>query len=274
MNGDIEGSNAEFWNELCGAGLAQTLGIKDSSPESLKIFDDWYLDYYPYLLEHVRPERMSGKRVLEIGLGYGTVGQKIAEAGADYTGLDIADGPVRMVNQRLRSNNLAGQAVRGSMLHCPCDSEIFDFAVSIGCFHHTGNVQRCFEETYRILKPGGKAVIMLYNALSYRQWLHWPRDTLISFSRDFGFQRCVTSVTSEERRKAYDANMEGKAAPETVFLTIRQMSGIAKNYKRIRIYKENCEDVCFRGRVLIPRKAILSTWGKLAGLDVYIEAEK
>ena len=37
---------------------------------------------------------LKDKRALEIGLGYGSLSQKMAEAGAGYTGLDIAAGPV------------------------------------------------------------------------------------------------------------------------------------------------------------------------------------
>ena len=47
--GAIDKRNAAFWDELCGSSLAISLDIKDSSPASLKRFDDWYFDYYPYL---------------------------------------------------------------------------------------------------------------------------------------------------------------------------------------------------------------------------------
>src|SRR6476620_4257503 len=109
----IDNQNAEFWNSLCGTSLATALGITDGSEASLKKFDDWYLYRYPYLLKHVPTEMMAGRDVLEIGLGYGTLSQKIAEAGARYTGLDIAVRPVEMVNSRIRQKRLAGKAVRG-----------------------------------------------------------------------------------------------------------------------------------------------------------------
>jgi hypothetical protein len=40
----IDRRNSEFWDELCGSGLAQQLGISDASPESLERFDAAYLD--------------------------------------------------------------------------------------------------------------------------------------------------------------------------------------------------------------------------------------
>ena len=112
---EISKLNASFWDELCGSQLAKFLGIKDSSIESLKKFDDWYFDFYPYLYRHIPFENMKGKTVLDIGLGYGTVAQKLAEAGVGYMGLDIAQGPVSMANQRFAQNTLPGRAVQGSM---------------------------------------------------------------------------------------------------------------------------------------------------------------
>src|SRR5262245_61678582 len=96
---EIDRMNSEFWNELCGTGLAKYLGLPDHSPASLGCFDEAYIAMYPYLLPIIQPERMAGKDVLEIGLGYGTVGQKIVEAGARYTGLDIAPTAVRLTNK-------------------------------------------------------------------------------------------------------------------------------------------------------------------------------
>ena len=166
---DIDKANEEFWNELCGSGLAQHLGIKDHGIKSLKQFDRSYLEFYPYLLKHVPVGEMAGKKVLEVGLGYGTLGQKIVDAGADYTGLDIADGPVNMMNHRLQMQGLPGRAIKGSILQSGLPAESFDYVVSIGCFHHTGNIQRCVNETWRLLKPEGTAFIMLYNQFSCRQ---------------------------------------------------------------------------------------------------------
>lgn len=269
---NIERRNAEFWNELCGSGFAKHLGIKDHSEESLHIFDKAYFDLYPYLLYHVPVHEMAGKRVLDIGLGYGTLGQKIAESGALYTGLDIATGPVNMMNHRLRMKSLPGEAIQGSMLDCPLPDESQDCVVSIGCFHHTGNVQRCFDETWRVLRPGGKAYLMVYNQFSYRQWLKWPRATLKALLST-GSGPDSNSI-SDAQRKAYDADGAGKGAPETVFLSKSQLGNMLSRFSEVRVTKENCDHITLRGRALIPRKALLSTLGRMLGLDLYIYARK
>jgi len=256
----IDAQNAEFWNTLCGTGLAQTLGITDGSPASLKKFDDWYLDYYPYLLRHVPVHTMRGRDVLEIGLGYGTLSQKIAEAGARYSGLDIAAGPVEMVNARLAQRGLPGRAVQGSMLECPFPDESFDCVVSIGCFHHTGDAQRCMDETWRVLRPGGHAYLMVYNRFSLRQWKDFPWQTLAAAWRN--------PKASTAQRAAYDVDTQGRAAPETQFFSVRQLKAMMSRFSAVSCTKENCDDF------ILERKTLLPSLGRALGLDIYIRAAK
>ncbi|WBY00717.1 class I SAM-dependent methyltransferase [Ramlibacter tataouinensis] len=270
---EIDAQNAEFWDTLCGTSLARMLNIEDGSPQSLRKFDDWYLDYYPYLLSHVPVHGMGGKDVLEIGLGYGTLSQKIAEAGARYSGLDIASGPVEMVNSRLTQNALPGRAVQGSMLQCPFPDESFDCVVSIGCFHHTGDTQRCLDETYRVLRPGGHAYLMLYNRFSWRQWNDYPAKTLSAMTRELLGIRENPSST-EAQRAAYDTDTSGKAAPETQFYSVRQIHRMMSRYQSVSCTKENCDDEVRNGVVVRKRSEMLATRGRRYGLDIYIHAVK
>src|SRR2546427_13100962 len=69
---ELDRRNETFWNELCGSGLARALGITDASRESLARFDAAYLALYPYLSRYLVAAAPEGRRVLEIGLGYGT----------------------------------------------------------------------------------------------------------------------------------------------------------------------------------------------------------
>ncbi len=277
----IDRANADFWNELCGTTLARTLGIQDRSPESLRRFDEAYLGLYPYLLDYVQPHRMAGQTVLEVGLGYGTLGQRIAESGASYLGLDLAPGPVAMMNHRLRIHGLRGQAIRGSILACPVSSSSVDRVVAIGCFHHTGNVQRSIDETYRVLKPGGAATLMIYNQFSYRQWMRWPARTLRAW---LSAAAGSAPRPTERQRGAYDSDIGGRAAPETAFVSVPTLRKMLQRFARFEISRENCADVFlgFRlphlnreiGLVLVPRKRLLSSVGRWAGLDLYVTAWK
>lgn len=273
MQQEIDRANAEFWDELCGSTMAQAFQIKDRSLNSLQKFDEIYFNHYPYLLKHVPVEKFKGKKVLEVGLGYGTLGMKIAQSGADYIGLDIAQGPVNMLNHRLKLLNLPGKAIQGSILKSPVADETMDYVVSIGCYHHTGNIQKCIDETRRILKPGGQAFIMLYNQRSYLQWKNWPVKTLLSVLDDYGLVKNEPKI-SLQQRAAYDNNCSGESAPETIFASIAQVKKMMKHFNSVSCSKENWNDLCYPVRRLVPRRILLPTLAKLIGLDIYITAKK
>src|SRR4051794_10759604 len=162
---EVDRENAAFWSELCGSGLARELGISGDEPEALERFDDHYFRFYPYLRGYVNRFDLRGRSVLEIGLGYGTLGQYIAARGAVYHGLDIAPTPVEMMRHRLRLRGTADEerVLQGSALDIPWPDETFDHVYSIGCLHHTGDRGRAVDEVRRVLRPGGVAVVMLYN---------------------------------------------------------------------------------------------------------------
>ena len=257
----VDARNRAFWDELCGTSLARQLGISDRTESSLRRFDDAYLAFYPYLLRRVPVAKFGGKKVLEIGLGYGTLGQQIAAFCGEYSGLDIAKGPVDMMNHRLALRGMGGKAVQGSMLECAFYDSTFDVVVSIGCFHHTGDLQRCIDETYRVLKPGGEAYIMVYNKFSYRNWMRWPVATLKALLQpESGRSR------SQSERKAYDASQTGEAAPETVFTSTAELQHYFKHFSAFSAAKENW------GGLL--RLTLLPVIGPVCGLDIYVAARK
>lgn len=269
-NSDIDAKNEAFWDELCGTALATHLGITDRSVESLKRFDDAYLDFYPYLLTRIPVASFRGKHVLEIGLGYGTLGQKIVESGADYFGLDIAHGPVAMMNHRLNMLAKLDSAQKGSMLDCPFADNTFDIVVSVGCFHHTGNLQRCIDEAYRVLKPGGRAYVMVYNKFSYRNWLGWPMSTFKALLSKADINRAL----SASQRAAYDASSGGEAAPETVFASIAELRQMFRQFSLFEAHKENWGGYSPKGIPILPRKPLLRIIGRSAGLDIYTASTK
>ncbi len=221
--GETDRLNADFWDELCGTTLARSLGIADALPASLARFDRAYFSFYPYLARHVPFADVAGRRVLEVGLGYGSVAQRLAQAGARYSGLDIAAGPVAMVRHRLAQIGQAGEVRQGSVLSAPFPDASFDAVVAIGCYHHTGNMAQALRETHRLLVPGGRASIMVYNAFSYRRWLRAPIATLRHRLR-----KSPAALASARQRGWYDANLAGEPAPVTEFVSIAELRRLAR----------------------------------------------
>jgi SAM-dependent methyltransferase len=266
-------SNEDFWDELCGSQSAKVLGVTDSSQASLKKFDDWYFDFYPYLLNHIPLADLAKVNVLEIGLGYGTVSQRLAEEGANYQGLDIAAGPVSMVNHRLNQMQLPGRAVQGSILDPPFEANSFDAVVAIGCLHHTGDLKGAIDQCWRLLKPGGKLIFMVYYAYSYRRWHQAPEVTFEYLARENKGYRGVVGESSSDERAAYDSSSKGDSAPHTDWISKKSLADYCNRFSSFSGKLENIDrNPPF---VDLPRERGLHTcWPSFVGLDLYATATK
>src|SRR5690606_10080245 len=100
-----------------------------------------------------------------------------------------------------------GEARQRSFLDNGLADASVDAVVAIGCFHHTGDLQGCFNEAWRILKPGGSAHMMIYNRYSHRRWMQQRRDFIRErLLETFGLLR--TALASEAERAANDTDME------------------------------------------------------------------
>lgn len=180
---------------------------------------------------------------------------------------DISPGPVAMMNYRIQETGLNGRTIEGNFLENEFAASSFDFVVSIGCFHHTGSIKKCIAQTFRILKDGGSALIMVYNQFSLRQWINWPIKTMFSLTRK-------KSVADVAQRRAYDRDSKGVIAPFTEFISIRTLKMYFANFSQTTFRKENCVDIRIWRFTLFERKTILPYVGPLLGLDIYIEAQK
>jgi SAM-dependent methyltransferase len=268
VDAQLQASNAAFWDELCGSAMARQLGITDASAESLGRFDDAYLAYYPYLRDYLEREPFAGLSVLEIGLGYGTVSGLLAAAGAELHAVDVARGPVEMVRHRLkllgRGEDAASRVVQASALDLPFADASLDRVYSIGCLHHTGDLPTSIREVHRVLRPGGSALVMLYNALSLRRL------------RAVALPRLLRRGPSAARERAmYDTNSSGEAAPHTDYVSPREVRRLFGDFADVSIDVRNMDPIVLPGGIAtIPRERLLGNLGRVVGLDLYITATR
>ncbi len=108
-----------------------------------------------------------GLSVLEIGCGLGTDGAQFAKAGATYTGVDLTDAAVELAQKRFQLFDLPGTFRTADAENLDFADESFDLVYSHGVLHHTPDTVKAVQEVHRVLKPGGRAVVMLYHRGSY-----------------------------------------------------------------------------------------------------------
>ena len=164
-NAQLKERVRQFWQEHpCGTKFA------DAPPGSRRFYE--LVEEHRYSKEWHIPgaagfSETKNLRVLEIGCGLGTDGAQFAKAGADYTGVDLTDAAVELAQKRFELFGLPGafRTADAERLDFPDDS--FDIVYSHGVLHHTPDTAGAVKEVHRVLKPGGRAVVMLYHRDSY-----------------------------------------------------------------------------------------------------------
>jgi SAM-dependent methyltransferase len=112
-------------------------------------------------------QNTRGLRVLEIGCGMGTDGAQFAKAGAIYTGMDLTDAAVELARKRFQVSGLEGEFHVADAERLDFPDASFDLVYSHGVLHHTPDIEAAVREIHRVLKPGGRAMVMLYHRGSY-----------------------------------------------------------------------------------------------------------
>jgi len=268
---ELDRRNEEFWDELCGTAFARSLGLVGRDRETLEAFDNAYFAFYPYLLSYADRYELAGHRVLEVGLGYGSLGEALARRGADYYGLDIAAGPVRMMQHRLEmlGQGAPDQVRQGSALAMPYADATFDFVYAIGVLHHTGDLRTSIGEVWRVLVPGGRAVVMVYHAGSWRQWRQ------VRFRRAWARSRGRTGPSGIDVAQLYDSNSSGTVAPHTDYVSRRDVADLFGHFTTAEVRARNFDDLRIMRRRVIRRHRILGSWLEARlGLDLYIVATR
>src|SRR2546423_4443851 len=162
---DLKQSVHDFWQEHpCGSKFS------DAETGTRQFFDR--VEAHRYEKEWHIPAAADfpgtrGLRVLEIGCGIGTDGLQFARAGAVYTGVDLTEAAVDLARKNFASAGLRGEFRVADAERLDFADESFDIVYSHGVLHHTPDVDSAVREIHRVLKPGGRALVMLYHRDSY-----------------------------------------------------------------------------------------------------------
>ena len=153
--------------------------VKEAAPHTLPWFLEAetyrYGEYAPWMADTMEFGRHAGERVLEIGGGMGTDLSQFAQHGAQVTDIDLSSGHLALAQENFRLRGLQGEFVLHDAESLVFDDNTFDVVYSNGVLHHTPNTRRVVEEIHRVLKPGGRAIVMMYaeNSLHYWRNLVW-----------------------------------------------------------------------------------------------------
>ena len=170
---DSQERNRQWWEHL-----PMTYADWDAEqrlPESTEDFlniEQVLLGTSPFLREDFDFSQTKGKKMLEIGCGSGALTCRFAREGADITAIDITEAAVAMAHRNAEIQGLTIDIQKADAEHLKFPDHSFDYVFSWGVLHHTNDMVQAFKEVSRILRPGGRGLLMVYYRNSIAYYVH------------------------------------------------------------------------------------------------------
>ena len=233
---------------------------------------DWFLEieryrygeYAPWMFGTMEFAKHSGERILEIGGGLGTDHAQFAKHGAITTDIDLSSGHLALAQENFRLRGLNGTFAHHDAETLPFPDASFDVVYSNGVIHHTPNTQRVVEEIYRVLKPGGKAIVMVYAENS----LHYWRNIVTVLGLK---QHMLDSFSVSEIMSRHVEITKNDARPLVKVYTKQRLRKLFRRFRRISIVQRQmvmAEVPRFLNWIPLP------LIGKMMGWNLIIKAHK
>jgi len=119
------------------------------------------MEEFRILARRVAAQVPSGARVLEVAPGPGYFAIELAKQGNyDVTGLDISRTFVEIAQNNATEARVKVKFLHGNVADMPLADQSFDFVLCRAAFKNFSEPVRALQEMYRVLKPGGKALII------------------------------------------------------------------------------------------------------------------
>jgi SAM-dependent methyltransferase len=156
---------AAYWNEHI-----HDLEIAKAPVGSAPFFaelDAYRFDKLRYLPQVVDFAGYRGRRLLEVGCGVGLDLARFAQGGAQVTGIDLSSTAIELAEQNFAQRGLRAnlRVMDGEALAFAPAS--FDVVYAHGVVQYTADAPRMIAEIHRVLRPGGLAILMVYNRISW-----------------------------------------------------------------------------------------------------------
>ncbi len=143
------------------------------TPGFFRQLDEYRYDKLNYLPRLVNFAAYQGKKLLEVGCGAGIDLVRFARAEADVTGIDLSQTSIDLARKNIEQNGLKADLclMNGERMDFPDNT--FDVVYAHGVLQYTADSGKMMAEIHRVLKPGGEAILMVYNRNS---WLNLMRQ--------------------------------------------------------------------------------------------------
>jgi ubiquinone/menaquinone biosynthesis C-methylase UbiE len=122
-----------------------------------------YVEVAPYIVSILDFPSWRGKRVLDVGCGGGMDAITFAINGAESHAIDYTRNAVDKATELAKTCNVNVNVQKMDARRMMYPSRYFDLVSCQGVLHHIPDVEEAVNEIYRVLKKGGRFIVMLYN---------------------------------------------------------------------------------------------------------------
>ena len=127
-------------------------------------------------------ENLDWKKGKILDLGCGNCRNLLAFKNLDCYGIDFSENMLIEARKFTKKHNFKVKLKQASIEKIPFDDNYFDYVLAIAVLHHLKNLEISLKEIYRVLKPGGKAFITVWNKLQFR-FLFERKETYIPWKQ-------------------------------------------------------------------------------------------
>jgi SAM-dependent methyltransferase len=199
---DYREINKDVWNQLAESGNVWTRPVSKETVEQAKK-GDWHIVLTPKkkVPRDWFPKEMQGLKILCLASGGGQQGPILAATGAKVTVLDYSPNQLAQDEMIAKRDGLMIKTVQGDMSNLSMfEDDCFDVIVHpwSNCF--TEDVNKVWQEAYRVLKKGGILMSGFGNPLEYIFDLEKMNQGELVVKHTIPYSD-LTSLTEEERHR-------------------------------------------------------------------------